>query len=63
MAAKQEGSFMDKSKDISVLIERAKELECLYLIDEALSKDSLSDILTEISAVTPSGFCYERNVL
>lgn len=54
---------MDKSKDISVLIERAKELECLYLIDEALSKDSLSDILTEISAVTPSGFCYEKECI
>ena len=49
-----------KYKNISfeVLTERAKELECLYLIDKALTKESISDMLLEIVDVTPSGFRY-----
>lgn len=41
------------------LVERAKELECLYLIDEALLKSSLSEILTEIIGIISLGF---RNI-
>lgn len=48
---------MDDFVNISDLKERAKELNCLYLIDEALTKDTLTDILMEISMVTPTGFC------
>ena len=48
---------MDELLNLSILNERAKELECLYLIDEALTRDSLNDILMEISAVAPKGFC------
>ena len=47
---------MDEHGNLSGLMERAKELACLYLIDEALTKEKLSDILMQISAVTPSGF-------
>jgi pyruvate, water dikinase len=50
---------MDEFQDISGLMERAKELECLYLIDEALTKASLADILIEITEVAPLGF---RNI-
>jgi hypothetical protein len=39
-----------------ILVERAKELECLYLIDEALLGSSLPDVLLEITRVIPSGF-------
>jgi hypothetical protein len=48
---------MDELINLSILNERAKELECLYLIDEALTRDSITDILIEISKVTPKGFC------
>ncbi len=49
-----------KNKDISfeILTERAKELECLYLIDKALTKESISDMLLEIVDVTTTGFRY-----
>jgi pyruvate, water dikinase len=47
---------LEEFQDISGLIERAKELECLYLIDEAMTKDTLSDIMMEVSRVAPLGF-------
>ncbi len=49
---------MDDIQDVSVdsLKERAKELECLYLVDEALSKGSVSDMLHDVSLVCPRGF-------
>jgi pyruvate,water dikinase len=50
---------VEEYQDISVLMERAKELECLYLIDEALTGNTLPDVLMEITRVTPLGF---RNV-
>lgn len=43
-----------------VLVERAKELECLYLIDEALTLSSLKESLPKISNIIPNGF---RNIL
>lgn len=46
---------------INFLKERAKELECLYLVDEALTKDSLKDIMMEISVILPKGFCHVNN--
>jgi len=48
---------MDELFNLSTLNERAKELECLYLIDEALTRDCLDDILMEISELAPRGFC------
>lgn len=52
---------MDDIQDVSVdsLKERAKELECLYLVDEALSKGSVAEMLYDVSLVCPRGF---RNV-
>lgn len=52
---------MDDIQDVSVdsLKERAKELECLYLVDEALSKGSIADMILDVSRVCPCGF---RNV-
>ena len=49
-----------KYKNISfeMLAERAKELECLYQIDKALTKESISDMLLEVADVTTSGFRY-----
>lgn len=49
---------MNRYKNVSkdVLVERARELECFYLIEEALKKPSLSEIFTEISTVLPLGF-------
>lgn len=38
------------------LVERAKELECLYLIDEALAEFTLPDCLSKISSIIPKGF-------
>ena len=38
------------------LVERAKELECLYLIEEALNCDSIIESLKKISAILPKGF-------
>lgn len=51
--------MIDDTQNFSVtfLKERAKELECLYLVDDALTNSSLSDILMEVSKVLPSGFC------
>ncbi len=46
--------FIDVSKD--VLVERAKELECLYLIDEALAGITDSDALLKITEIIPVGF-------
>lgn len=52
---------MNRYKNIPkvVLVERAKELECLYLIDEALQNTTLSDSLLKIAAIIPLGF---RNI-
>ncbi|MGF7145614.1 hypothetical protein HNQ56_004057 [Anaerotaenia torta] len=45
-----------KDQDMDVLVERAKELECFYLVDEALAAPSLSDSLFKIAEVTSVGF-------
>lgn len=52
---------MNRYKKIpkEVLVERAKELECLYLIDEALTLPSLQESLSTISNIIPNGF---RNI-
>lgn len=49
---------MDRYKKIPKddLVERAKELECLYRIEEALSEGSLSDSFQKIISIIPSGF-------
>lgn len=49
--------FQNISKD--ELVERAKELECLYLIEEELTDESLSDSLMKITSIIPKGF---RNI-
>lgn len=46
----------DHNESMGVLMERAKELECLYLIEEALTNGSLADIFLKISEVIPLGF-------
>lgn len=46
--------YQNISKD--ELVERAKELECLYLIEEALAKNSLPDSLLKITSIIPKGF-------
>ena len=38
---------MDELINLYILNDRAKELECIYLIDEALTRDSITDILIE----------------
>jgi predicted nucleotidyltransferase len=38
------------------LVERAKELECLYLAEEALAEGSLSESLEKIAVIIPMGF-------
>ncbi len=45
-----------KNQGMDVLVERAKELECFYLVDEALTCPSLPDSLLKITEVTPVGF-------
>lgn len=52
---------MDPYNNISkdFLVERAKELECLYLIDEALTSTTLAESLLKISGIISLGF---RNV-
>ena len=54
--------MLDEIKDFTVdfLKERAKELETLYRVDEALSRDSLPEILSEICGFLPRGFCNVR---
>lgn len=50
---------MDKYKDDDSkesLVERAKELECLYMIDEALNENSLPEVLIKSVQVIPLGF-------
>ncbi len=42
---------------VEAFIERAKELECLYLVDDALTNNSIPEILMEISSILPQGFC------
>lgn len=46
--------FRDQNKD--VLVERAKELECFYLVEEALADPCLADGLLRVTEVTPVGF-------
>lgn len=41
------------------LVERAKELECLYLTEEALAEGSISESLERIASIIPMGF---RNI-
>ncbi len=50
-----------KDQDLDVLVERAKELECFYLVDEALATPSLSDSLFKVTEVTPVGFHDYKN--
>ncbi len=38
------------------LVERAKELECLYLIEEAFTEGALSESLEKIASIIPMGF-------
>ncbi len=54
--------MLNESKDFSIdfLKERAKELECLYKVDEILCKDSRADIMAEICRYLPRGFCNIR---
>jgi len=49
---------MNQSNNISRddLLERAKELECLYLVEEALAKLPLADSLNKITSIIPMGF-------
>ena len=42
---------------VDFLKERAKELDCLYRVDEALNGTSLSEVLIKISRSMPKGFC------
>lgn len=46
--------FQNISKD--ELVERAKELECLYLIEEVLAEDPPADSLIKITSIIPRGF-------
>jgi len=46
--------YKDVAKDI--LVERAKELECLYLIDEALSGTPFPDVIQKVAEAIPVGF-------
>lgn len=50
-----------KNQDMDVLVERAKELECFYLVEEALAAPSLSDGLLKITEVAPTGFQYSKD--
>lgn len=45
-----------KNEPLEVLVERAKELECLYLVDEALTEESLTTALNKLCEVIPFGF-------
>lgn len=49
---------MEAEYRISDLIEREKELECLYLIDEALALPTLSEMLMQVSKSTALGFTH-----
>ena len=54
--------MLNEIKDFSVdfLKERAKELESLYKVDEAMCKESLPEILSDICRFLPRGFCNVR---
>jgi len=54
--------MLNDTNDFSVdfLKERAKELDSLYKVDEAMCKDSMSEALLEISRILPKGFCNVR---
>ena len=54
--------MLNDAKDFSVdfLKERAKELDSLYKVDEALCKDSISEALVDICRILPKGFCNVR---
>ena len=54
--------MLNDAKDFSVdfLKERAKELDSLYKVDEAMCKDSMSEALVEICRILPKGFCNVR---
>lgn len=49
---------MERFRDapIDALVERAKELECLYLIDEALTGTELQSVFLELVRIVPIGF-------
>ena len=46
--------------NIDFLKERAKELECLYLVDDILDRNLLPEALAEICRIMPRGFCNIR---
>lgn len=56
---------MERYRKISKhdLVERAKELECLYLIDEALTEAPVPASLAKIAAIIPKGFRNTRNCM
>ncbi|MGI6298414.1 MAG: PEP/pyruvate-binding domain-containing protein [Saccharofermentanales bacterium] len=45
-----------KNVDKDILVERAKELECLYLIDEALASTPFPAVMQEVANLIPVGF-------
>ncbi|NLM76949.1 MAG: pyruvate, phosphate dikinase [Ruminococcaceae bacterium] len=49
---------MERYKNVAKddLVERAKELECLYLIDEALAGTPFPDVTRQIAEIIPVGF-------
>lgn len=49
---------MERFRDapIDALVERAKELECLYLIDEALMGSEVPAVFSELIRLIPIGF-------
>ena len=53
-------SFEPKDLNIEKLMERARELECIYLVDEILANEDFSfeEILSEVADVLPTGMQY-----
>ncbi|MEG1427938.1 MAG: hypothetical protein RSC76_09645, partial [Oscillospiraceae bacterium] len=52
---------MNDFPEFQEAIERSKELECLYRVEEALSCDNLKEAFLEVSKVLPSGFSDYQN--
>lgn len=50
-----------KNEKIEDLVERAKELECLYRVDEALTGNDLREVLLDLCEVIPFGFRDMKN--
>lgn len=49
---------MERYKNVAkdILVERAKELECLYLIDEALASNNFPAVMQKTAEIIPIGF-------